>query len=273
MAIVLGPNRYGKAETRLVRVVKDGDTHSLVDLKVSVALSGDLTARSLGTGAAVVLATQSGDARVTEVGGDVAVETASGEIIVEGVQGNLTASSASGDIRAIRITGQTARASTQSGDVSLSESGIAVVDVKTVSGQGVVRNVAGRSLRMSAVSGDATAEGCAFEETHLDAVSGYVSASPHSPLTSGVLSLETISGDADLRLPAECAGAMDVTTKSGDVDARFLDGAGVEKTVRVAGMTHLNETLGAGGSGVKVTISTISGDLTIVQDSSVIEIS
>jgi urate oxidase len=44
VAIVLGPNRYGKAETRLVRVVKDGDTHSLVDLNVSIALSGDLTA-------------------------------------------------------------------------------------------------------------------------------------------------------------------------------------------------------------------------------------
>jgi urate oxidase len=44
VAIVLGANRYGKAETRLVRVVKDGDTHGLVDLNVSVALSGDLTA-------------------------------------------------------------------------------------------------------------------------------------------------------------------------------------------------------------------------------------
>ena len=44
MAIVLGPNRYGKAETRLVRVFRDGDTHSLVDFNVSVALSGDLTA-------------------------------------------------------------------------------------------------------------------------------------------------------------------------------------------------------------------------------------
>ncbi|GAA4589973.1 urate oxidase [Actinoplanes octamycinicus] len=44
MAIVLGPNRYGKAETRLVRVHRDGDTHGLVDLNVSVALAGDLTA-------------------------------------------------------------------------------------------------------------------------------------------------------------------------------------------------------------------------------------
>ncbi|WP_328460295.1 urate oxidase [Actinoplanes sp. NBC_00393] len=47
MAIVLGPNRYGKAETRLVRVSRDGDTHALVDLNVSVALSGDLAATHL----------------------------------------------------------------------------------------------------------------------------------------------------------------------------------------------------------------------------------
>jgi urate oxidase len=47
VAIVLGPNRYGKAETRLVRVFKDGDTHRLADLNVSVALSGDLAATHL----------------------------------------------------------------------------------------------------------------------------------------------------------------------------------------------------------------------------------
>jgi urate oxidase len=44
VAIVLGPNRYGKAETRLVRVDRDGETHSLVDLTVSIALAGDLEA-------------------------------------------------------------------------------------------------------------------------------------------------------------------------------------------------------------------------------------
>ncbi|GAA2653633.1 factor-independent urate hydroxylase [Paractinoplanes durhamensis] len=47
MAIVLGPNRYGKAETRLVRVIRDGDTRSLADYNVSVALSGDLAATHL----------------------------------------------------------------------------------------------------------------------------------------------------------------------------------------------------------------------------------
>jgi urate oxidase len=47
VAIVLGSNRYGKAETRLVRVTRAGDTHGLLDLNVSVALSGDLAATHL----------------------------------------------------------------------------------------------------------------------------------------------------------------------------------------------------------------------------------
>jgi urate oxidase len=47
VAIVLGPNRYGKAETRLVRVFRDGETHALADLNVSVSLSGDLAAAHL----------------------------------------------------------------------------------------------------------------------------------------------------------------------------------------------------------------------------------
>lgn len=47
MGIVLGPNRYGKAETRLVRVHRDGETHGLVDLNVSIALSGELAATHL----------------------------------------------------------------------------------------------------------------------------------------------------------------------------------------------------------------------------------
>ncbi|MEU6742458.1 factor-independent urate hydroxylase [Streptosporangium sandarakinum] len=40
MAVVLGPNRYGKAEIRLVRVVRDGVVHHIKDLNVRTALSG-----------------------------------------------------------------------------------------------------------------------------------------------------------------------------------------------------------------------------------------
>jgi urate oxidase len=44
VAIVLGPNRYGKAEIRLVRVDRRRDQHEIRDLTVSVALTGDMTA-------------------------------------------------------------------------------------------------------------------------------------------------------------------------------------------------------------------------------------
>ena len=41
MAIILGENRYGKAENRVFRVTRTGDIHEVLDLNVSVQLSGD----------------------------------------------------------------------------------------------------------------------------------------------------------------------------------------------------------------------------------------
>ena len=41
MSIVLGANQYGKAETRLVRIVRDTARHEIVDLNVSTSLRGD----------------------------------------------------------------------------------------------------------------------------------------------------------------------------------------------------------------------------------------
>jgi len=57
MAIVLGPNRYGKAETRLLRVVRDTARHTLRDLNVSTALSGDFAAAHVDGDQAHVLPT------------------------------------------------------------------------------------------------------------------------------------------------------------------------------------------------------------------------
>ncbi|CAM4180660.1 factor-independent urate hydroxylase [Nocardia ninae] len=42
MSIKLGPNRYGKAETHVVGVTKNGGVHEIRDLNVGVALSGDM---------------------------------------------------------------------------------------------------------------------------------------------------------------------------------------------------------------------------------------
>jgi urate oxidase len=47
MGITLGANQYGKAETRLVTVRRDGQLHHITDLNVSTALRGDLAASHL----------------------------------------------------------------------------------------------------------------------------------------------------------------------------------------------------------------------------------
>jgi urate oxidase len=57
MAIVLGDNQYGKAEVRLLHVSRDGETHHITDLNVSVALSGDLAAVHLTGDNSAVLTT------------------------------------------------------------------------------------------------------------------------------------------------------------------------------------------------------------------------
>jgi urate oxidase len=59
MAIVLGPNQYGKAETRLVRVYRDTPRHEIRDLNVSTSLRGDFEAAHTTGDQAAVLPTDS----------------------------------------------------------------------------------------------------------------------------------------------------------------------------------------------------------------------
>jgi urate oxidase len=47
MAIVLGPNQYGKAENRVVRIYRDTERHEIHDLNVSTSLRGDFSAAHL----------------------------------------------------------------------------------------------------------------------------------------------------------------------------------------------------------------------------------
>ncbi|MGW2779761.1 factor-independent urate hydroxylase [Streptomyces populi] len=55
--VLLGQNQYGKAETRVVRITRDGATHHIKDLNVSVALSGDMEEVHLSGSNANVLPT------------------------------------------------------------------------------------------------------------------------------------------------------------------------------------------------------------------------
>jgi urate oxidase len=47
VGILLGPNQYGKAENRVVRIYRDTDRHEIRDLNVSTSLRGDFSAAHL----------------------------------------------------------------------------------------------------------------------------------------------------------------------------------------------------------------------------------
>jgi urate oxidase len=47
MTIVLGPNQYGKAENRVVRIYRDGARHEIRDVNVSTSLRGEFSAAHL----------------------------------------------------------------------------------------------------------------------------------------------------------------------------------------------------------------------------------
>ena len=57
MGIVLGPNQYGKAENRVVRIYRDTERHEIRDVNVSTSLRGDFTAAHLSGDQADVLPT------------------------------------------------------------------------------------------------------------------------------------------------------------------------------------------------------------------------
>ena len=59
MGIVLGANQYGKAEVRLVRLLRDTPRHQIQDLSVSTALRGDFADAHLTGDQAKVLPTDS----------------------------------------------------------------------------------------------------------------------------------------------------------------------------------------------------------------------
>ena len=56
-AIVLGPNQYGKAEVRVVKVTRDTARHEIDDLNVTSQLRGDFAAAHLAGDNAHVVAT------------------------------------------------------------------------------------------------------------------------------------------------------------------------------------------------------------------------
>jgi len=148
-----------------------------------------------------------------------------------------------------------AQVSTVSGAL-VTDHTLGALAAKTVSGEISVRDHTG-DLTLSTVSGDLTASG-ALSRVTTNSVSGGVSLDLTS--TTSTLSATTVAGDVTLRLPHGVGLGVEAKVVSGRV---VIDG--VDHTSSRPGRTHVDTR--SGGTGCYVTVSTVSGNLTVLRTS------
>ena len=182
---------------------------------------------------------------------DLFVEAVSADVSVGGVDGRLDLSSVSGDIE-IESRTPSLEAKTMSGDVGFSGSGQDVVAaLASVSGDVGVYDVGG-DVHTSSVSGELVLELRAVSRLRAQSTSGDVAAKAQL-MNNARVELETVSGEAQLRIEGDRGGDYTLSTFSGDLEncfgpepeerryspgrsVKFREGSG-DRTVNVSSMS------------------------------------
>src|SRR5690606_33472478 len=146
-----------------------------------------------------------------------------------------------------------AQVSTVSGAL-VTDHTLGALTAKAVSGEITVRDHSG-DLTLSTVSGDLTASGSLSRVT-TNSVSGAISLDMTSPTTT--VSATTVAGVVTIRLPHGVGVGVEAKTVSG---REVIDGA--DHTSGRPGRTHFDGR--SGGTGCYVTVSTVSGHLTVLR--------
>lgn len=148
---------------------------------------------------------------------------------------------------------QDAQVSTVSGMVDTDRT-LGALTAKTVSGEIAVRDHDG-DLTLSTVSGDLMASG-ALTRITTSSVSGAVTLDLTSQTAS--ISAKTVSGDVTIRLPEGVGVGVEAKTVGGRV---VVDGQ--DRTSGRPGRTHVDER--SGGTGCYITMTSVSGHLTVLR--------
>jgi hypothetical protein len=131
------------------------------------------------------------------------------------------------------------------------------VQADTISGALEGRDVDGE-VRFKSVSGDLTlADGC-LTRLEADNVNGLIAADV-SLAAAGAMRISTISGDVTLRLPADSNTRVRLHSTAGNVRSEFDS----LRTSMSPGSHSVSGSVG-GGSG-KVSVNTVSGDVTLLR--------
>jgi DUF4097 and DUF4098 domain-containing protein YvlB len=184
---------------------------------------------------------------VTGVSADVTIEEAGGRLLeAESVSGDVEAT---GDVERLEI-------SSVSGDVEFQGSAQRTV-AESVSGDVSVDGVDGE-IEVSLVSGDLELVAGVLDLGRFEAVSGTLDLEV-SVADGGRLTVETMSGDVLLRLPAGQQGEIRAQTFSGDIRSEF----GSPQRSESGSGTRLEHEVG--GNGASIRLETFSGDVRLGQ--------
>jgi len=200
-----GVRVYGRHRVRVV-VPGLGDL-----LRSSIGGSNDVVVNvRVPDGAAIEVATGSGEITAEGRFGAASIETSSGDTSLESVAGDLDVRTKSGDVSAKEVTGET-RITSASGDVRCGHLA-GPVTVKTASGDVTVESARG-ALSVQTASGDIRAgelaTGCELKSASGD--------QRVDRLIAGRARLETVSGDLTVGIARSTVVAVDAETVSGDL--------------------------------------------------------
>lgn len=183
------------------------------------------------------------------------VNTVSADVDVDGIAGarELEVESVSGDQR-VRGDAERVDVSSVSGDVDV-ESASRTVSLETVSGDIEARRAAGR-VTAESVSGRITLETGSIDELSVNTVSGDVDLRAGG-VGNGRLKIESMSGEVALVVPGDLSARIDAESFSGSIKSDF---GTVEEEEHGPG-SHLKASVGAGAA--QITLESFSGDVTI----------
>lgn len=221
---------------------RDGD-RVLVKVKVprnnSNNISSDLTVR-VPEDSSIDVSTVSADITSEEIKGEQNLHTVSGDVLASDVENDISAQAVSGDI-----------------DIMADGDDIEV-DANTVSGDVTIIGASG-SVAAEAVSGDILVRDGAFDRVALNSVNGEIDFQA-ALRSGGKMTVETVNGDVDIQFDDSIAARFDIETFNGDISNCF--GPKPQRTSKYAPGLELSFTHG-NGSGGRVTIATLNGDIDI----------
>lgn len=240
-----------------VRVVgRNGSQGGPATLEVRVPAGS--TVEVMAGAAPITVSGVTGSVEAVSQGGPVVVQgnpravevvSHSGGVTVEGQTERLNVTALSGGVRVTANVRQRAEVVSMSGPVELLGS-VNELDLTAMSGPVRVANAAGR-VEIEAVSGGVTLNGSRLRG-NVQSLSGPVVV---GGTLGGPLSVESHSGDVELRLPAGAAAEVAVTTYNGGFRSDFGNGRGSSRERRVS--------IGRGGPAVSIT--TFSGDVKLTR--------